>query len=142
MALVELNGRLFDKKLVLKENQIKKAIALLEKYEKLAEGDEFGKLYRGTIPWYERQLLDDYFWEHKHDDGYWVVHFKSGAYRANNAIITWHISNKRSVELLMLEAGFLPGEIKVYLEQYTGENLVALGKTVENGLFKPENIKF
>jgi hypothetical protein len=42
----------------------------------------------------------------------------------------------------MLKAGFLPGEIKVYLEQYTGENLIALGKAVENGLFKPENIKF
>jgi len=144
MALTKLNGRWFNEYEVLKEKQVNRAIGIIKKYEKLAQGDEVGKCFIGTIPWYERELLDDYFLQYRHDDGYWVVHFKTGNYRSNqnDVVISFHISNKRMVRDLMLNAGFLPKEIEAYLEEYTGENLVALGKAVENGLFKPENIKF
>jgi hypothetical protein len=144
MALVNVNGKLLQQHELLSEKRIKQAISIIKRYEKIAQGDDIIKSFMGTIPWYEREVLDEYFNQHRYDDGVWVVHFKTGNYRSsqNRVVISFHMSNRRAVQKLMLNAGFYPKEIEVFLEKFTGENLIALGKAVESGLFKPDNIKF
>ena len=127
----------------LKPNQIDRAIKIIERYEKKAQGDDIVKSFEGTIPWYERQLLDQFFDQCKYDDGVWKANFRTGQYisNQNQVNISFHISDKRAVEGLMTEAGFLPAEITAIVEQFK-DNLKPLGVLLENKMFTPDSIVF
>ena len=125
------------------QKEVSKAIKIIESYEKQAQGDDVVKSFIGTIPWYERQALD-YFFDHcKYDNGVWKANFRTGSYRSNqNQVqISFFISDKRVVEDLMVEAGFLPAEITAIVEQFK-DNLKPLGVLLENKMFTPDSIVF
>ena len=127
----------------LKQNQIDKAIKIIEKYEKKAQGDDVIKSFQGTIPWYERQLLDQFFDQCKYDNGVWKANFTTGHYvsNQNRVQLNFFISDKREVKDLMIEAGFLPAEITAIIEKFK-DNLKSLGVLLENKMFTPDSIDF
>ena len=133
----------------LTDKEVLRAKKIIAKYEQRAVGDEVVKGWKGTIPWYERQLLDNFFTEvkkydnGKYDDGRWRVHYVTGHYISdqNNVHITFHMNDKRAVEQLLQETGFLPKEVEFLLDQFKN-NLVELGKVVEYKIFTPDKIQF